>query len=99
MSEPAANAPARAPLTAWPFIALIKLYQFTLSPLLGRQCRFHPTCSWYGLEAYRRFGAAKGTRLTMRRLARCHPFSKGGYDPVPVNPHLSKRRDTGVSDR
>ena len=73
----------RVSLAAWPFIALIKLYQFTLSPIVGRQCRFHPTCSWYGLDAYRQHGALRGTLLTARRIARCHPFHKGGYDPVP----------------
>jgi uncharacterized protein len=67
-----------------PFIAAIKLYQFTLSPLIGRQCRFSPTCSWYGLEAYRRHGPIRGTWLTVRRIVRCNPFVKGGYDPVPV---------------
>lgn len=86
----------RAPITAWPFIILIKVYQFTLSPLVGRQCRFHPTCSWYGLEAYRRFGAIKGTWLTLRRLARCHPFHAGGYDPVPP---AAQRRDNRASNR
>ncbi len=68
---------------AWPLIGLIKLYQFTLSPMVGRQCRFHPTCSWYGLEAYRTYGVLTGTWLTVRRLVRCHPFHPGGYDPVP----------------
>lgn len=68
---------------ALPCIALIKLYQFTLSPIVGRQCRYHPTCSWYGLEAYRLYGAFRGTWLTARRLLRCHPFAAGGYDPVP----------------
>lgn len=67
-----------------PFIALIKLYQITLSPLVGRGCRFHPTCSNYGLDAYRAYGPLKATWLTAWRILRCHPFSKGGYDPVPI---------------
>jgi uncharacterized protein len=67
---------------AWPLILLVKLYQVTLSPFLGRQCRFYPTCSWYSLEALRTHGVA-GAWLTMKRLARCHPFCAGGYDPVP----------------
>lgn len=66
-----------------PFVALIRVYQYTLSPLIGRQCRFWPTCSNYGLEAYRRHGPWRGTVLTLRRIARCNPLSKGGYDPVP----------------
>jgi putative membrane protein insertion efficiency factor len=66
-----------------PFVAAIKLYQFTLSPVLGRGCRFHPTCSWYALEAYREHGALRGTALTAWRLLRCNPFCRGGWDPVP----------------
>ncbi len=71
-------------LLAWPLIGLVKVYQFTLSPFIGRQCRFSPTCSWYALEALRTHGAWRGGWLAARRLVRCHPFSKGGYDPVPV---------------
>lgn len=74
---------SRTKPAAWPFIFLIRLYQVTLSWLLGGQCRFHPTCSHYGLEAYRTHGVARATWLTVRRVARCHPFVKGGYDPVP----------------
>lgn len=68
---------------ALPLIILVKLYQFTLSPIMGRQCRYHPTCSWYALEALRTHGGLKGSLLAARRIARCHPFAKGGYDPVP----------------
>lgn len=68
---------------AWPCILVIKVYQVTLSPVMGRQCRFSPTCSWYGLEAYRTHGGVRGTWLTLRRLARCHPLGGHGYDPVP----------------
>lgn len=71
------------PLLSRPFILLIRAYQYTLSPIIGRQCRFWPTCSNYAIEAYRRHGPWVGTRLTLRRLGRCHPFSSGGYDPVP----------------
>lgn len=92
MCPPTPSAPSRgrqSPLPLWarvlnaPFIGTIKLYQFTLSPVLGKQCRFHPTCSWYGLEAYRTHGPFKGTWLTVRRILRCNPFVQGGYDPVP----------------
>ena len=63
---------------------LIRLYQWTLSPLLGPKCRFHPSCSNYALEAIRRFGILHGGWLTLRRLGRCHPWHPGGMDPVPV---------------
>ncbi len=66
-----------------PFIIAIKLYQYTLSPFVGRHCRFHPTCSWYALEAYRVHGPFRGTTLTVRRLLKCHPLHRGGYDAVP----------------
>lgn len=64
-------------------ILLVRAYRRFLSPLLGQQCRFHPTCSAYGLEALQVHGALRGTWLTARRIARCHPFHPGGYDPVP----------------
>lgn len=71
-------------ILSFPFIALIWAYRITLSPFLGRHCRFEPTCSRYGLDAYREHGPIRGTWLTARRILRCHPFSKGGYDPVPI---------------
>ncbi len=63
---------------------LIRLYQLLLSPLLGNRCRFHPSCSHYAMEAVGRFGVLKGGWLTLSRLARCHPFHPGGFDPVPA---------------
>lgn len=66
-----------------PFIALIWAYRVTLSPFIGGQCRFSPTCSRYGLEAYADHGPIRGTWLTVRRVLRCHPLNRGGYDPVP----------------
>ena len=65
------------------FIVLIKVYQATLSKLKPPCCRFYPTCSAYGITAIRRFGAIRGGYLTLKRILRCNPFSKGGYDPVP----------------
>ncbi len=70
---------------ALPLIELVRLYQITLSPWLGRSCRFEPTCSDYSLTALKRFGALRGTVLTVKRLARCHPWGSSGYDPVPEN--------------
>jgi len=63
-------------------VMLVRLYQVSLSPMLGRQCRFVPTCSNYFLEAVRKHGAVRGTLMGVRRILRCNPFCKGGYDPV-----------------
>lgn len=65
------------------FIALIRFYQIAISPLKPPTCRFYPTCSHYGLEAIRRFGALKGSYLALKRILKCHPFHPGGIDPVP----------------
>ncbi|HEY3808741.1 MAG TPA: membrane protein insertion efficiency factor YidD [Steroidobacteraceae bacterium] len=62
---------------------LIRSYQLTISPLLGPRCRFYPCCSQYAIEALHQHGSGRGIWLTLRRLARCHPFHAGGYDPVP----------------
>jgi putative membrane protein insertion efficiency factor len=62
---------------------LIRAYRLFLSPFFGGQCRFHPTCSAYALEAVARHGAGRGAWLTVARLARCHPWHPGGLDPVP----------------
>jgi len=70
-------------ILALPFIALIKLYQVIISPWLGPQCRYNPTCSAYGVEALKKYGLFKGGWLTLKRIARCHPWGKHGYDPVP----------------
>ncbi len=71
-------------ILSFPFIAVIKLYQWTLSPLLGKsKCRFTPTCSQYGLEAFTKHGFLKGFWLTVKRIAKCNPWGGHGYDPVP----------------
>lgn len=64
-------------------IALVRAYQYLLSPWWGQHCRFSPTCSHYAVEALERHGALGGSWLAARRLLRCHPWSAGGYDPVP----------------
>jgi putative membrane protein insertion efficiency factor len=64
-------------------LALVAAYRYLLSPMLGRSCRFFPSCSEYAMEALERHGALRGTWLTVRRVARCHPWHPGGYDPVP----------------
>jgi len=63
--------------------ALLYVYRLLVSPLLPRACRFHPTCSLFALDALGQHGALTGLRLTVARLARCHPWNPGGYDPVP----------------
>jgi putative membrane protein insertion efficiency factor len=64
-------------------VGLIRLYQNTVSKVLPQVCRFQPTCSHYALEAIKKYGVARGSWLAAKRIARCNPFSKGGYDPVP----------------
>ncbi len=70
-------------ILSFPLIALIKLYQWIISPWLGKKCRYTPTCSQYGVEALKKYGPVKGLWLTFRRVARCHPWGGQGYDPVP----------------
>ena len=72
---------------------LIKFYRSAISPYLPKACRFTPTCSQYGLEAISKFGAIKGSLLTIYRILRCNPFCRGGYDPVPDT--FTFKRQTG----
>ena len=65
------------------FIILIRAYQWLISPLLPPSCRFTPSCSHYGIEALQKHGLIRGSYLTINRILRCHPWSKGGHDPVP----------------
>lgn len=65
-------------------IGAVRFYRTAISPLKPPVCRFEPTCSAYALEALERYGAARGSWLTFRRLIRCHPLCRGGYDPVPL---------------
>ncbi len=65
-------------------IAIVKGYRLLLSPWLGSACRFEPTCSVYAIQALEQHGAARGSYLTLRRLARCQPWCDGGHDPVPA---------------
>jgi putative membrane protein insertion efficiency factor len=66
-----------------PFIALIKVYQYTISPWFPNSCRFVPSCSQYGIEAFQKHGVFKGFWLTLKRVSRCHPWGGSGFDPVP----------------
>lgn len=69
---------------AWPLLALVWIYSKMISPLLGVNCRFQPSCSAYADEALRRYGLFKGGWLALRRIGRCHPWGGAGYDPVPL---------------
>ena len=72
-------------------MGLVRGYRLLLSPWLGSACRFEPTCSAYSLQALEQHGAAMGSYLTVRRLARCHPWCEGGLDPVPAHPRWFSR--------
>lgn len=65
------------------FIALVQIYRYGISPLKPKSCRFYPTCSTYMLQALRKYGPFKGSYLGIKRILRCHPWHKGGYDPLP----------------
>ena len=80
LSEPPS---ALSPL-GWLLRALVLAYRYAVSPLLGPRCRFYPSCSAYAVEALEQHGALAGTWLALRRIARCHPWHPGGYDPVPA---------------
>ncbi|MBA4071865.1 MAG: membrane protein insertion efficiency factor YidD [Gemmatimonas sp.] len=64
-------------------VLLVRGYQVALSPLLPASCRYYPTCSHYAIEALEKHGALRGGWLALKRIARCHPFRPGGFDPVP----------------
>ncbi|MEW6016338.1 MAG: membrane protein insertion efficiency factor YidD [Candidatus Zixiibacteriota bacterium] len=68
---------------AYPLLLGILVYRYTLSPLLGQECRFYPTCSRYAETALKKHGALQGVWLAAKRICRCHPWHDGGYDPVP----------------
>ena len=85
------------------FLGLIRAYQFLISPLFPRACRFSPSCSHYAFDAIRTHGISKGIYLGLRRVLRCHPFNPGGYDPVPEDRHgdavTTRRGDVPLSSR
>ena len=67
-----------------PLLLLLRGYQLILSPLLGSNCRYMPTCSQYAIESLKKFGLIKGTFLTVKRIGKCHPWGGHGYDPIPT---------------
>jgi len=70
-------------ILSWPFILLIKIYQYVISPAIGPKCRFTPTCSQYAITALQKHGLIRGTLLAVRRISKCRPGGGSGYDPVP----------------
>jgi putative membrane protein insertion efficiency factor len=81
----------------WILIGLLKGYRFAISPLYGQVCRYHPTCSAYALGAVTVHGSIKGSWLTVRRIASCHPWAAGGYDPVPARRSRATKQDLGTT--
>ncbi|MGL1833659.1 membrane protein insertion efficiency factor YidD [Rhodocyclaceae bacterium SMB388] len=71
-------------------LGLIGMYRYGISPMLGRNCRFHPTCSEYAMEAIKLHGSLRGSWLALKRVGKCHPFHPGGFDPVPE--HLQNEK-------
>ena len=71
-------------------IKLIKIYRFLISPLLGHSCRYFPTCSEYSIEALKTFGFLKGILLSLKRILSCHPWGRGGFDPVKKEIRVKK---------
>ena len=67
----------------FPLIVFIRIYQLVISPIIGQNCRFQPTCSEYAASCFKQFGLIKGTFLSLKRIAKCHPWGKHGYDPIP----------------
>jgi len=70
-------------ILTYPFILIIKFYQAYISPLIGPNCRYTPTCSQYSINAFKKHGLLKGFYLSVKRIAKCNPLFEGGYDPVP----------------
>lgn len=70
-------------IAVFPFVLLIKIYKYSISPMIPRSCRYSPTCSQYGIEAFQKHGVFKGFWLTLKRVLSCNPWGGSGYDPVP----------------
>jgi putative membrane protein insertion efficiency factor len=80
-------------------IGLLRAYRFAISPLYGQVCRYHPSCSAYALEAVTEHGSLRGSWLAVRRVARCHPWAPGGYDPVPPVSSMGRGTPSTEVDR
>ena len=73
-----------------PLIIIIRLYQLLISPILGQNCRYLPTCSEYSIKALKEHGLFKGSTLSVKRISKCHPWGAHGFDPVPKKSELNK---------
>ena len=77
-------------IVTFPLILLIRGYQLIVSPMLGSNCRFLPTCSEYAMKSFKTYGLIKGSFLTIKRIGKCHPFGDHGYDPIPTKMEKNK---------
>ena len=77
-------------IVIFPFILIIRAYQLVISPILGSNCRFMPTCSEYAMESLKEYGLVKGILLTFKRIGKCHPWGGHGYDPIPTKMEKNK---------
>jgi len=78
------------------FIAVIRVYQYAISPMFGQRCKYYPSCSSYAIGALREHGVVRGLGLAAWRLLRCNPFSNGGYDPVPPRRACADHQHSGA---
>jgi uncharacterized protein len=99
MTTAAGQERRRLSAAGWLLVGLLGFYRRFIGPLLGANCRFYPSCSAYALEAVQLHGAAKGSWLAARRLSRCHPFHRGGIDPVPGSVLERDLADQKASDQ
>ena len=77
-------------IVTFPLILLLRGYQLIVSPMLGANCRYMPTCSEYAMESFKTYGLIKGSFLTIKRIGKCHPFGDHGYDPIPTKMEKNK---------
>ncbi len=86
---------SRTSLGAWALLGSVRAYQKVVSPLLGQNCRYYPSCSHYAYEAIEIHGAVRGSWLGVKRIGRCHPFNEGGFDPVPGSTDVTTQEAQG----